>query len=448
MGTASLLLYVAALGQLPPTGTAVLNDDYRQPPPAARADRYERYQLEPARSGEQPIRVPADTAPPRSSSPTNLVPAEDAPPSVTTASAPTPNRATQLLTEALAVPAENALPGRPLALVDLLTLGLDRPQQLVATRSYWSLATAVTRYHYRQQEHQFIDELSQQLSSPAAGESSAVRSALAAARAREHEAELAALAAQHELASQLAWAPGEPLPLPIEVPHAGTYRTQFDLLFAGRPAPSEARKIDRTLPIHYREIDARAAAVQAAEDALEGSWDAWARDEAPLETVLDCLTRLEQQRTSMLVTVERYNHNIAQYALAVAPLGLNEQELAAMLIRRRGAEGLQFVPQADEAANQGHADTIERAGFESPGWTSPRNPALVAPAASQAPSFETPSTGEPTLAEPRLLSQDEPGLTSPRAIQDFDSPATSEPPSQTPTNPFRNSSPVAPSRRR
>ena len=70
-----------------------------------------------------------------------------------------------------------------------------------------------------------------------------------AAKAQWAEAELHAIESQHVLADLLGWPLGEPLPLPADRPHIGTYQTKFDLLFANRQPPVRTRMIDRTLPV-------------------------------------------------------------------------------------------------------------------------------------------------------------------------------------------------------
>jgi len=50
------------------------------------------------------------------------------------------------IAQALELPADAALTGRPLALADVLASAPDRRRQLEATRAYWGLVQAVGEY--------------------------------------------------------------------------------------------------------------------------------------------------------------------------------------------------------------------------------------------------------------------------------------------------------------
>ena len=111
--------------------------------------------------------------------------------------------------------------------------------------------------------------------------------------------------------------PKSPLPLPADRPHVGPYRTNFDWFAAAGSPAVRARLIDRTLPVRRKAIDARNDAVEAARLAYEAASDAYQTGGVGVSTVLDSLDLWSQQRRAFLAAVCDYNHDIADYALAV-----------------------------------------------------------------------------------------------------------------------------------
>ena len=199
-----------------------------------------------------------------------------------------------------------------------------------------------------------------------------------------------------------------PLPLPGNRPHVGPYRTYFKELFAGRPAPPRARLLDGTLPLRSRVIDARAAALQAAEDALAAATRGRASGHGPLAPLVAALDALHQQQRAMMASVCRYNHDIADYALSVAEPGTNEEALAAMLVRTARQPG------------QPPASTIDR-GVRPASATEPIPP----------PGMRW--NNQPTLAPPRVMP---PGIPS--------NEPTPVPPGNLPASSGRKIEPVLP----
>ncbi|MBX9789946.1 MAG: hypothetical protein K2Y37_13595 [Pirellulales bacterium] len=158
--------------------------------------------------------------------------------------------------------------------------------------------------------------------------------ALSTSRARIQEALVAAVEAQHQLAQLVR---GNRPALASDAPHVGPYRTEFRAVFAGRAAPSEAWRLDRTLPLRQRELLTRTAAVIACEDALDARLDAYRRGECPLAEVLEALDLLVAERQGFVAAVRRYNDDIGDYATLIAPAGASEVSLAALLIKPRTA---------------------------------------------------------------------------------------------------------------
>jgi hypothetical protein len=127
------------------------------------------------------------------------------------------------------------------------------------------------------------------------------------------------------------------MPLPADLPHVGPYETRFDRLSASRSLPPRARLIDRTLPLRIEAIEKRAAAVQAAEDALEAVAELYGKGQGDLWTLLACLADCRHQRRALLTEACQYNEDIADYALTAAGSAVTAQELVGMLIKQPGA---------------------------------------------------------------------------------------------------------------
>lgn len=159
-----------------------------------------------------------------------------------------------------------------------------------------------------------------------------LRAAQAAARASVELAAAGAMRAQHELAEAALLGVSSGPPLPADLPHVGAYRTGFDEVFALRGVLPRARLLHRILPVRRQAIEARAAAVQAAEDAFQAVAEAYAARRADLAAVLAAADHWTSQRQAFVAAVCQYNHDIADYALAVAGPVVPSQSLISMLI--------------------------------------------------------------------------------------------------------------------
>lgn len=147
----------------------------------------------------------------------------------------------------------------------------DTAQRRAAIKLYWEAASLLADWKFARERLQRLSEL------PPPGDAAAQQdyeAALAAARARLVEAEMAATTARYTLA-EVTSGPAGQLPIPADRPFVGPYRTLFDTLFANRPAPPALRRIHATLPLRRQLVDARAAAVAAAAEALEGQMEAY-----------------------------------------------------------------------------------------------------------------------------------------------------------------------------
>lgn len=297
-----------------------------------------------------------------------------------------------MVAEALALPSGAALTGQRLTLVKALSSAKDSRRQLAVAHAYWRLTLAVAEYRLRFDEYGRLAQIS-----PGAEDALMFETARTSAAAALRLAEVAVLSAQHELAGAAALPTAEPLPLPADLPHVGTYRTYFNEVFSQRSPPARARLMDRNLPIHRRVIDARASAVTAAQGALEATIDAYRVGKVNLADVLASGRRLTRQYRALLADVCDYNHDIADYALSVAGPQTDERRVATMLIGP--VEGAARRPASGEDSAESNAPSeVQQATLDAPiPETAVDEPT---PAANRG---ELQSLGErtPTLAPPQ-----------------------------------------------
>jgi hypothetical protein len=264
------------------------------------------------------------------------------------------NASADLLASALTAPDEDGLEGRPLPLAEALGRGTAGRQRLEAASLYWRLALAIADYHWA------VDELRQLESLPAnagAVDPPLFATARASANSKVLEARAAAITAQQELADSLGQ-PTSAMPLVVEQPLVGAYRTHFDTIFAGRSAPGRSRAIDRALPLWREAIDLRTAAVQAATSGVQAAEEAYGKGNAAAETVLYAHRELSQQRRAFLSAVREYNAEIVEYASYVAGPNTSTATIVSMLTRPKPIR-------------------LDEAGASAPG--SPHEPTLANP---------------------------------------------------------------------
>lgn len=417
MAPTSLLLLLNLLGQYPATPPAASHPGatrrYVQPEdnslwPTHRTASPASPNYYPRRGAEHLANAPpgrydpADEAPGANLSTRQIAaPRADEPPPGADGQPSGPSRAEAILAEFLALPQNSALVGQPLALIDVLRSSYDRSEQLHLVRDYWALCTHVARYHARLRErdalaaHLGLNADDRRTRGAAESENRLTLEQQArwdAARARTQEAWMAAVEAQHTLATRLRWplpttnqptnerretAREAQLPLPADVPHTGVYHTRFDQIFAGRPTPPRALLLERKLPVELQAVDLRARAVDAAADAVEGHTAALEQGQAQLDSVLAAWGALADEQHRLFDTVQQYNNDIAEYALLVAVAGTNPEDLLAMLIRRRPAGRAERRAPVNRAAYT--TDLYDR-------WSGPP----VNPAGTPAPPYDPP----------------------------------------------------------
>ena len=307
---------------------------------------------------------------------------------------------------ALVLPEGEPVAGRPLTLVDALSTARDRAARLAVTHAYWELARAVAEYRFSFDEYARLSEFQAGVS-----DRGLLQTAQAAAASLIESAELGIAEAQYELAEAAALPAGTPLPLPADLPHVGTYRTEFERIFSVQSPPPRLRLIDRLLPVELRLVVARATAAEAARDALDATSEAYRAGQADLAAVLSALRAWGAERRAFFDAVARYNHDIAEYALTVAGPDLSGERLVSMLIeRKRAAAGA--PPKKNDTTTTESPQGVRPAEYTEPAKTEPTLALPLAPdrsgarrngnseRASQADVLR-PTPRQPTLAPPQ-----------------------------------------------
>jgi len=328
----------------------------------------------------------------------------------------------EMVAEALTLPEEATFTGQPLTLLKALSSARGSGQRAEATHAYWRLTTAVAEYRSRFEECRQLWRIEGRLE-----DAMMLRTARASAAAALRMAELVVISAQHDLAEAAMLPATDPLPLPADLPHVGTYRTRFEELFSTRTPPDRARLIHRTLPIRCRAIDVRATAVRAAQDALEAAVEAYQLGRVDLGEVLSSVRRLGEQRRGLAASVSNYNHEIADYALSVASPQTDEHVLVAMLILPREDAGRTHVPEEDSTQSTRPAAVQEPS--ESPSGVQPATLDVAVPSAGVDEATPKALPGElrsltkraPTPAPPQELAEPSSSGESPSATPSSES---------------------------
>jgi hypothetical protein len=237
-------------------------------------------------------------------------------------------RPPELIAEALENPKQEALDGTPISMSQALARARDRGQQLGIAQSYWKLAAAQAEYHWALKLRVVLGDYTQ----PHANLAGAL-GAQAAAEADVRDAQLSVKQAQQQLADLLGPGSAGDLPLTIDRPHVGDYRTYYETIFGSRAPPPRIRLIHRTLPVRRKAIDAHAEAIVAASDAVDASGEQFRASGQGLSTFMGSIDLLKRERRAFVAEVRDYNLDIAEYAFAVAPADVQSDTLVSMLIR-------------------------------------------------------------------------------------------------------------------
>jgi hypothetical protein len=331
---------------------------------------------------------------------------------------------TDLVAETLRMPEDSKITGRALPLLHFLSAVQDRGQQAAVTHAYWRLTNALANYRIAH------DEAAELLNLQAGREDAVILgTAQASAMASLQGAEVAAVAAQYDLAESARLVPGAPLPLPADGPYIGAYRTLYADIAASRNPPLRAGLIDRLLPIGQEAVAKRAESAQAAGDVWQSVTESFQAGQTPLVTLLHCRRELTTQQQAMMFAVCLYNHNIADYAFSVADPQADTRTILSMLIKTKLSKGqipaeksserpvdggmgpvsildrspgMEFAPEdRSRVVPAEHTEPVSTGGDSQP-WQSVQPAVAPTSAAAPRPTLAPPNDGDSSLRIARL----------------------------------------------
>ena len=303
-----------------------------------------------------------------------------------------PNAAAVLVARGLAppyapLPGEEALPARPVPLLEALERSGDRSRRLWITQAYWKLAAAALR-------HRFAAEAEERLSLVAPGASAEdlvhLELSLEAARGRRSSAAADLVAAQQEVADLVRLPVTDAPAMAADQPLTAAYQTHFETIFASRPATGRVRAIHRQLPLEHRAIVARARATFAAVERFTSMETLNAQGKKPLGAVITANEGIVTHQEAFVDALLDYNLAIAEYVMAVADLSVPDERFAAMLI----GQPLPWRPSAAPA------DRVIPVSGLAPRGIPPAEPAGIQPPAL----FQSPAGFAPVQAPPPAAS--------------------------------------------
>ena len=234
---------------------------------------------------------------------------------------------------------------RPLPLVEALERSGDRSRRLWISQAYWKVSAGFAMLRWSTEALERLE-----LIAPGGDphDRAVLDVALAAARADLADARAELVAAQQELVDLVRLPAGDPLPWPVDRPLAGPYQTHFETIFATRPATGRIRAIVRMLPSKHEALEARAAAVAAAQKAMQMAEADHAKGQRPIEAVTAAHAAVTGQQREFVKVMRAYNLDIAEYAMAVADLSVPDDRFVSMLI----GTPIQWRPQSPPAPQQ------------------------------------------------------------------------------------------------
>ena len=234
---------------------------------------------------------------------------------------------------------------RPLPLVEALERSGDRTRRLWISQAYWKVSAGFAMLRWSTEALERLE-----LIAPGGDphDRAVLDVAVAAARADLADSRAELVAAQQELVDLVRLPANDPLPWPVDRPLAGPYQTHFETIFATRPATGRIRAIVRMLPSKHEALEARAAAVVAAQKAMQMAEADHAKGQRPIEAVTAAHAAVTSQQREFVKVMRAYNLDIAEYAMNVADLSVPDDRFVSMLI---GAP-IQWRPQPAAAPQQ------------------------------------------------------------------------------------------------
>ena len=265
-----------------------------------------------------------------------------------------------LATEILSARAGSPPPGRATSLLTIISTIHSRSQQTDAVHAYWRLTEAIGVTNLCSDEQRLLSQLRERPE-----EAAELRTAQAITVSDMSEASLQLTAAQQELAARIPTSSATGLPWPSDAPYVGAYRTYFDQLFSNRGAPEKAATINQILPLRLKAVDAHAAAVAASDEAFETVRNQQAGGEVRLHDFVRSLRQRSSARRAFWSSLCRYNHDIADYALAVVSPNVSPEVVVGTLIRQAPRAVRPGSTRAEVAAPQ----SVEPSSFNEPAGT-------------------------------------------------------------------------------
>jgi hypothetical protein len=230
-------------------------------------------------------------------------------------------------------------------LVEALERSGDRTRRLWISQAYWKVSAGFAMLRWSTEALERLE-----LIAPGGDphDRAVLDVALAAARADLADSRAELVAAQQELVDLVRLPANDPLPWPVDRPLAGPYQTHFETIFATRPATGRIRAIVRMLPSKHEALEARAAAVVAAQKAMQMAEADHAKGQRPIEAVTAAHAAVTSQQREFVKVMRAYNLDIAEYAMAVADLSVPDDRFVSMLI----GTPIQWRPQPAAAPQQ------------------------------------------------------------------------------------------------
>ncbi len=287
---------------------------------------------------------------------------------------PGPGGPTAAADRRTAPPPLAALYARPLPLVEALERSGDRARRLWISQAYWKVSAAFAAVRFGTESLERLE-----LVAPGGDphDRAVLDVAAAAARADLADARARLVAAQQDLVDLARLPPADPLPWPVDRPLAGPYQTHFETIFAARQATGRIRAIVRMLPAKHEALEARGVAAVAAARALDMAEADHAKGNRPIEAVVAAHAALVAQQREFIRSLEAYNLDIAEYAMAVADAAVPDDRFVSMLI----GTPIQWRPQPPEAGSGQPPAVLPPAAAATP---IPRSPDAADPAAGAA----------------------------------------------------------------
>lgn len=273
-----------------------------------------------------------------------------------------------------------------ITLDELLDGVTDEPRRREMIRAYWELSLALAADSHAEKERTWIEQLVDE----STVKDASLTSSLARASARQQEARLRSIDAQHRLSQLLQHSPEQRLPHPADLPVTGPYQTYFNELYVRRDVARNeqlaARRIHKTLPLVQEVIRARATSVIAAEQLFKAHE---AGGQVGKRELIAAWDRITIERHAFLTAVLEYNLSIGDYAVRVAAGNRDNAMLISMLLPSSPSKSDVVPTSGSELVDEPPADLIQ------PQETEPRE--LPQAPSRQIRSILVPSSSDPSL---------------------------------------------------